>query len=82
MITPKEARLLAAKNNPEVDYKQIEDIFKQIEDAAKSGEERIKTSVGYMSAGTVITMADLLKEHGYDVRVVNYEADINWFYKY
>lgn len=48
MITPKEARLLAAKNNPEVDYDQIENIFKQIEDAAKNGKSRLKTSVHYM----------------------------------
>lgn len=82
MLTPKEARLLAAKNNPEVDYNQIENILKQIEDAAKNGRSRLKTSVNYMSAGTVITMAELLKEHGYDIRVVDYEADINWFYKY
>lgn len=65
MITAKEARLLAAKNNAETDMKWIEDIFKRIEETAKSGGGCLSFSLNDVTIATRITLTYLIEDNGF-----------------
>lgn len=78
MLTAKEARLLAAKNNPEVDYNQIENIFEQIEDAAKSGKECLSFSLDNTTISTRIALTHLIEDYGFTWETCPTWAVIYW----
>ena len=78
MITAKEARLLAAKNNPEVDMKWIENIFKQIEDAAKSGKECFSFKLDSVTISTRIVLTHLIEDYGFTWETCPTWAVIYW----
>lgn len=65
MITAKEARLLATKNNLETDMEWIEDIFKQIEETAKSGGRSLSSSLNDVTIATRITLTYLIEDNGF-----------------
>lgn len=78
MITAKEARLLAAKNNPEVDYNQIENIFKKIEDAANSGQECLSFCLDNVTSSTRIALTHLIEDCGFTWETCPTWAVIYW----
>lgn len=78
MLTAKEARLLAAKNNPEVDMKWIENIFKKIEDAAKSGQECLSFRLDNATSSTRVALTHLIEDYGFTWENCQTWAVIYW----
>lgn len=78
MITAKEARLLAAENNPEVDMEWIENIFEQIEETAKSGQECFSLKLDNVSISTRIALTDMIEDCGFTWETCSTRAVIYW----